>query len=206
MLKLWGRANSINVQKAIWALDEAEVPYERLDAGMQFGVVNEPAFKKLNPNALVPVLEVDGKFFWESNAIVRFVSAMYAVGTLWPSDPLARAESDLWMDWQQTTLWPALKPGFWGLVRTPEEERNPAAIEASRKACIDVLARANDHLATRPFVAGDHLTMGDIPLGVSVHRWFALPWDRVAFPHLEAWYERLKTRPSYRDKVALPLK
>jgi len=41
VLKLWGRVNSINVQKVLWALDELRVPYERVDDGMAFGVVNE---------------------------------------------------------------------------------------------------------------------------------------------------------------------
>ncbi len=84
MLKLWGRNNSVNVQKAIWCLEELKVPYERFDAGMQYGVVDTPEFRKMNPNGLVPVIEDGATVLWESNAIVRYLAAKYGKGTLWP--------------------------------------------------------------------------------------------------------------------------
>ncbi|MGY4295450.1 glutathione S-transferase [Bradyrhizobium sp. i1.4.4] len=33
---IWGRANSVNVQKVLWCLAELDLPYERIDAGMSF--------------------------------------------------------------------------------------------------------------------------------------------------------------------------
>ena len=51
MLKIHGRNNSSNVQKVVWALDEMKVPYERIDAGGEFGVVNEEPYLSMNPNA-----------------------------------------------------------------------------------------------------------------------------------------------------------
>ena len=64
MLKVWGRVNSINVQKVLWALEELQVAYERVDAGMAFGVVNEAFYKTMNPNARVPTIEDDGFVLW----------------------------------------------------------------------------------------------------------------------------------------------
>ena len=87
MLKLWGRVNSINVQKVLWALEELKVPYERTDAGMAFGVVNEPFYKKMNPNSRVPTIDDDGFVLWESNAIVRYLAAKHGAGSLYPNDP-----------------------------------------------------------------------------------------------------------------------
>ena len=76
-MKLWGRATSVNVQKALWALDELELDYEQIDAGLHFGVVDTPAYRALNPNGKVPVLE-DGDFvLWESHAIVRHLARRY---------------------------------------------------------------------------------------------------------------------------------
>ena len=86
MLKLWGRTNSINVQKVLWCLEELGLPYERVDAGGPFGVVDTPAYRTLNPNGRVPVIEEDGFVLWESNAIVRYVAARHDPGGLWPSD------------------------------------------------------------------------------------------------------------------------
>ena len=57
MLKIWGRKNSINVQKVLWACGELSLPLERVDAGMAFGVNNTSEYKALNPNGLVPLMD-----------------------------------------------------------------------------------------------------------------------------------------------------
>src|SRR3989338_4758559 len=113
MLKVWGRVNSLNVQKVLWALAELKVSYERTDAGMQFGVVNEPFYKKMNPNSRVPTIEDDGFILWESNAIVRYLAARHGMGGLCPAGLRQRADADRWMDWASTTLQPGMHPGFW---------------------------------------------------------------------------------------------
>lgn len=205
MLKIWGRINSVNVQKVLWCADEMGLHYERIDAGGEFGMVNEPAYRALNPNGLVPTIEDEGFMLWESNAIVRYLCAKYGNGTLWPEDPAVRAESDKWMDWQTTTVWPSLRTVFWGLVRTPPEKRDMNAIEAARKKTGEILAILDAHLVKQEFVAGNSLTMGDIPLGTAVYRWIALDIERPPLRNLEAWYGRLATRPPYRKNVMLPL-
>ena len=124
MLKVWGRVNSINVQKVLWALEELKVPYERVEAGMAFGVVNEPFYKKMNPNSRVPTIEDDGFVLWESNAIVRYLAAKHGMGTLCPTDLKQRADSDRWMDWTSNHLNPPITPVFWGLIRSPPETRD----------------------------------------------------------------------------------
>ena len=130
MLKLCGRVNSINVMKVLWALEELKVPYERVDAGMNFGIVNTPEYKAMNPNSRVPTIQDGALTLFESNAIVRYLAAKHGAGTLWPTDPAARADSDRWMDWASTTLQPVVTPVFWGLIRTPAEKRDARAIEA----------------------------------------------------------------------------
>src|SRR5262245_128989 len=204
MLKLWGRINSINVQKVLWALEELRVPYERTDAGLQYGVVNEPFYRKMNPNGRVPTIEDDGLVLWESNAIVRYLAGRYGAGGLCPQDAKVRADADRWMDWQQTTIAPPMVTLFWGYVRTPPEKRDPAALEAARKQAAGIWPALERTLEKRPYVAGEQLTMGDIPVGCMVHRWFALPIERPNLPALAAWYERLKQRPGYRY-ITIPM-
>src|SRR3954465_8836451 len=133
MLKIWGRTNSINVQKVLWCCAELGLEYDRVDAGMQFGVNNTAEYKAMNPNGLVPTLDEDGFILWESHAIVRYLARKHGSGVLWPEDARTAADADRWMDWYNTTLWHNVRPVFWGLVRTPPEKRNMAEIEEHRK-------------------------------------------------------------------------
>jgi glutathione S-transferase len=177
------------------------VPYERTDAGGAFGIINEPAYLAMNPNARVPTMDEDGYILWESNAIVRYLGAKHDMGGLCPSDPRQHADADRWMDWQQTTAGPAILPVFWGLVRTAEADRDLAAIEAGRQAMIKVTRIMEDHLADRPYMAGDAFTMGDIPLGIITYRWLTLIQDRPQMANLEAWYDRITQRPAFKTNV-----
>ncbi|HEX5389576.1 MAG TPA: glutathione S-transferase family protein [Burkholderiaceae bacterium] len=196
MMKLWGRLSSINVRKAVWALQEAGIPFERVDAGMAFGVVDTPAYQALNPNALVPTLQ-DGDFtLWESNAIVRYVLARYAPDRLYPSDLRQRFDAERWMDWQQTTLNRAGGPAFVQWIRTPVERRDMAAIAASVAATEPLLAQLDTHLAQHTHMAGEHFGMADIAIACEIHRWWGLPQPRPPCPHIEAWYARMRERPA----------
>lgn len=205
MLKIWGRANSINVQKVMWCVHELGIAHERIDAGMQYGVVDEPAYRAKNPNGRVPTIE-DGDFIlWESNAIVRYLAAKHSGGALWPASLQERADADRWMDWCTSTVAVPMHPLFWQLVRTPAEKRNAAAIEEARVQAEANFRILDAQLAQHAFVAGDALSAGDIPLGCFTHRWKVLPIARPALANLDAWCARLEARPAYRDNVMLPL-
>ncbi|MEN0107572.1 MAG: glutathione S-transferase [Pseudomonas sp.] len=201
MLTIWGRKNSTNVRKALWAAEEAGVPYTARDAGGAFGVVNEPHYRAMNPNGLVPVIEDDGLVLWESNAIVRYLAAQYADGILYPSDPRARAEGDKWMDWASANFAAPFRDLFWGTLRTPPEQRNAEVISAALKRCGELLAMPEQALASRPYLSGAAFGMGDIPLGCFIYAWFEMPIERPEQPNLRAWYERLKQRPAYQRAV-----
>jgi glutathione S-transferase len=204
MLRIWGRNNSVNVKKALWAAEELRLTYERVDAGMQYGVVNSPEYRTLNPNGLVPTLEEDGFVLWESHAIVRYLAARHGAGTLWPADLRARADSERWMEWAYT-FQAAFRTVFWGLVRTPPEKRDSNAIEEARQKCATLLAVPEAALSARPYLGGDVLTIGDIPLGCHVQLWMRLPIERPEHPHLKAWFDRLCTRPAFKKIVDIPL-
>ena len=205
MLRIWGRNNSVNVQKALWCCEELNLVYERIDAGGSFGVVNTPQYRNLNPNGLVPTLEEDGFVLWESNAIVRYLAAKHGARNLWPEDLHIRAEADKWMDWQTTTFWPVFRPLFWNLVRTPPDQRDPAAMEDSRLKTAEALAGLDAHLRNRSHIAGKDLSMGDIPMGCAIWRWMALPIERTDFPNVQRWFDTLSRRPAYQKTVMLPL-
>jgi len=204
MLKIWGRVNSVNVKKALWTMEELGLKYQRIDAGMEHGVVKTPEYLKMNPNALVPTIDDDGFVLWESHPIVRYLAAKHGAGTLWPADLRQRADSDRWMDWAYT-FQAQFRTVFWGLVRTPPEKRDLKAIEEARKKCGELLAIPDQALSHRPYFAGNSLTIGDIPLGCHVHLWMRLPIERPAHPNLQRWFDRLCARPAFKKVVDIPL-
>jgi glutathione S-transferase len=205
MLKIWGRPNSINVQKAMWAVGELELPREHVMAGGQHGVNDQAWYLKMNPNGRVPVIDDGGFVLYESNAIVRYLAARHGAGTLLPDDVRGRGLADQWMDWQQTTLSPAMFQPFWGLVRTKPEERDLAAIEKGVQDCARLFKQLDAWLAGRTYMVADRLTTADIPAGTATYRWFTLPIARPEVPNVSAWYARLTERPAYRKHVMLPL-
>jgi len=201
MLKIWGRRNSLNVQKVMWAVGELGIAHEHVPAGGPFGGLDTEEFGALNPNRRVPVIDDDGAIVWESHAIVRYLAAKYGGGTLWPQDAGARARSDMWMDWVANDLQPAFIGVFWNLYRTPEDQRNWTLIRSGIARSAILFRLLNKHLKDKPFVAGDTLTIGDIPAGAQLYRYFELEIDRPSLPHVEAWYARLREREAYRTHV-----
>jgi glutathione S-transferase len=205
MLKIWGRTNSSNVQKVLWCCAELGLQYERIDAGMQFGVNDTAEYKAMNPNALVPTIDDDGFVLWESHAIVRYLARTHGAGSLWPDDARVAADADRWMDWYNTTLWPSMGPVFWNLIRTTPEKRNMAVLEENHKKLTTSFGIFDACLAGRDYVAGSSFTMGDIPMGIAAWRWFELPIERPALPNLERWYKRMRERPAYAEHCMLAL-
>jgi len=206
MLKIWGRKNSSNVRKALWCAEELGLAFEAIDAGGAFGVVDTPEYRAKNPNGRVPMIEDDGFVLWESNAIVRYLLARHAPGTAWyPTDLQARATADKWMDWTTSSFAGPFRTVFWGVLRTPAEQQDWPAILAAIKECESLLAMADQALSERPYLSGEEIGMGDIPLGSFIYAWLEMPIERMAQPHLEAWYRRLQQRPAYRKAVMTAL-
>jgi glutathione S-transferase len=204
-LKLWGRASSGNVQKALWALDELGLAYEHIEAGGAHGIVGDASYRALNPNGLVPTLEENGFVLWESNAILRYLAHAHGGPLALPEAPRARALIDQWLDWQATAFTPAMRDAFLQLVRVAPEKRDPRMVEASRANSERNAALLDRHLADTPFVAGDTFSIADIAVGLAAHRWFQLPLEREERPNIRRWLEGLAQRPASSAVLSLPL-
>ncbi len=208
MIKIWGRNTSSNVQKAMWAVGELGLEHTRLDVGGAFGKNKEAPYLAMNPNGLVPTLEEeDGFLLWESNAIVRYLASKHdKSGVIEPKDLTARGRAGQWMDWQLSVVGPAIFHMFWGLVRTPEADRDLAAIKTSQDkttACMQIM---DAQLAKTQYLAGDSFSYGDIPVGIMAYRYMKLAANRPATPHLDRWYGLISTRKPFIDHVgSVPL-
>jgi glutathione S-transferase len=194
------------VQKVLWCLAELALPYTRIDAGLEHGRNTEPWYLALNPNGKVPLL-VDGAFtLWESNTIVRYLASKHGAGSLCPASLETRALAERWMDWQLSTLVSPVSIVFQNLIRRPAAERDAAAIERNTREANRAMALLDEHLQSRPYVAGEAFTMGDIPAGATAHRWLEIPGiERPALTAVRAWRARLAERAAFRDHVQLPL-
>ena len=205
MLTIWGRNNSSNVRKVLWCAEEIGLHYTLIPLGGAFGGNDDPAYRALNPNGLVPAIEDHGLPLWESNTIVRYLSARYALDVLYPSDPAERALGEQWMDWTTSTFAPVFRDLFWGMMRTAPEQRDSAAIALALERSAQLLARADAALARQPWLSGERFAMGDIPLGAFAYAWFEMPIERPPLPHLQAWYARLVQRAAYQTGVMTSL-
>ena len=206
MLKIWGRTTSSNVQKVLWACAEMNIPFERIDAGLQFGRNRDPDYLALNPNGLVPTVE-DGKLvIWESNTILRYLAATRGGERLHPKDPAERSHVERWMDWQLSVLGPPMGTLLLGYYRTPPERRDAAALDTAHTRAVAAWKILEDQLKDgKPYVAGKELTLADISLGMFVHRWYSYPVERPTMSHLKGWYDRLATRPAYKTHIMMPV-
>ena len=202
MLKVWGRKTSSNVQKVMWAIGELGLEHERVDIGGPFGGNKEPSYLAMNPNGLVPTLEEGDLIVWESNTIVRYLAGRYGAGRLEPTDLTTRARASQWMDWQLSVAGPAIGPAFLGLIRTPPEKRDAAAIAASQAKTTDAMKMFDAHLAKNAYAAGNEFSMGDIPVGIMVYRFWQLVPERPPLPNLERWYKAIEQRKGFKDHVA----
>lgn len=203
VLRVWGRKTSSNVQALMWCIGELELTSERYDRGHRFGGLDTPEFLAMNPNGTVPVLR-DGTNapIWETGAILRYLAARYAPEVFWPSDPIVRAEIDMWAEWAKINVTQRFTvPIFWRVVRTAPDKRDTAAIAEAIAALKPLFAIAEQRLASRLYLCGDHLTLADIQLGHVLYRYFDIDIERPALPALRRYYQRLAERPAYREHV-----
>jgi glutathione S-transferase len=199
MITLWGRKSSINVQKVLWILAELglkeNVDFKQIDAGLHFGINKTPEYLKLNPNGLVPTLEDGELVLWESNSIMRYLAKKYDSKKVFPSDLATQAASDKWMDWQISTLWPALRIPFLGLTRIPEEERDYVAIRNAFQESNRLFGIFDGVLANQSYCSGKQFNLGDITLALCVKRWIMLSdqyldktGERAELKNIARWY------------------
>ncbi|CNL28782.1 putative glutathione S-transferase-family protein [Yersinia enterocolitica] len=201
MLTVWGRNNSTNVKKVLWCLEELALGYERIDVGGQYGKLNEPLYRAMNPNGLIPCLQDEDFILWESNTIVRYLAAQYGENRLYLADARQRAEAEKWMDWVTSSVVEPFKAVFIGLVRTPPEQQDKAKIAQGIEQLNRLMVIADSALAQQAYLSGDKFGIGDIPLGCLAYAWFNLSITRPELPHLQRWYQSLTQRAAFQKVI-----
>lgn len=206
-LKLWGRATSYNVQKVAWVIGELGLSCQRIDKGGAFGGLEDPDYIAMNPNKRVPTLADGDRVLWESNAICRYLVAAYATGANLKIQNLKsqtvqdHAQADMWMEWFQSTLYANSIALFYQVVRLPTAQRDEAKRQRLQVELGEALAIFDQALEDRRFILGDQLSLGDIPTGAFLYRYFKMEIARPPLPNLARYYADLAKRPAYQAAV-----
>jgi glutathione S-transferase len=201
MITVWGRRNSVNVQKVLWALEELGVAYTRENVGGSFGGNRDADFLAMNPMGLVPVIRDGDVTMFESNAIVRYLAARYGAGALRPADHRGLAMAEQWMEWQAQSFAPHVNAMFVNTVRTPPDQRNDALVNASARQAAEALRIADAWLSRHDFFAGASFSFGDIVMGALLWRYMGLDCEKPEAPHAAEWLQSLQTREAFRNTV-----
>ena len=203
MITVWGRASSSNVQLVLWALQELEIKYNRIDAGFTYGVTDTADYLAMNPNGVVPTIQ-DGNNtpMFESCAILRYLSSRYGSNEFWPTDLAERASIDMWAEWSKLNIAQLFSlPLFWPLVRLPPSASNPENIAKACEALNKNLKIADERLANSTYLASDAFTMADIVFGHVLFRYYDIDIPHADFSNLSRYYQTLKTRSAYEKTV-----
>ena len=186
------------VQRAVIALTEKGVPFERIDIDL----ANKPDwFLKISPLGKVPVLVVETEqgevALFESNVICEYIEETQAGVKLHPSDALKRAEHRAWMEFGSAIL-----GDLWGLEITTD----PAVFETKRQALSAKFTRVEAALGAGPFFAAAQFSLVDAVFA-PIFRYFDV-FDELAelsifrdLPKVRAWRAELAKRPSVRTAV-----
>ena len=202
MLKIYGRADSINVRKVLWLCAELGLPFARDDWGRGYQPTSDAAFQDISRFSVVPVVDDGGFILRESNTILRYLASTYPAGDcLYPKGLRERATIEAWMDWASTDLYTGVRPVFLGLhVKTPEFDGKTEIIEWGRAIWVREMSKLDAELTATavPYLTGEHFTIADIPVGLVVNRWFGVPFEKPELPAVARYYARLSERPAYR--------
>lgn len=186
------------VQRAVIALKEKDVPFERIEIDL----ANKPDwFLKLSPLGKVPVLVVTTEqgevALFESNVICEYIEETQGGAKLHPTNALERAEHRAWMEFGSAIL-----GDLWGLETTTD----PATFQTKRQALAAKFARVEAALRAGPYFAGEQFSLVDAVFA-PIFRYFDV-FDKLTelgifsdLPKVRAWRAELAKRPSVRTAV-----
>ena len=200
MIQLYGRRNSINVQKVSWALCELNIEFKWHDEYGKFGTVNVENYEKLNPQLIVPTLDYNGTIINQSNSIVRYLYRKHTdVYEISKAEDIAIAEQ--WMEFQATDLQLNMTPIFWGLVRNPPEDRDQVLIDKNIILLNKKFEIFDNFLSDREFILNNNFGMSDIIMGVATYRYNSLPIERPNLVNLQNWYKKISSRNCFKKNI-----
>ncbi|WP_394845078.1 glutathione S-transferase family protein [Pendulispora brunnea] len=200
MLKLYGFAPTRSI-RVLWMLRELGLEFEYVNVDLRSGEARRPEFLELNPAAKVPVLADGDLVLTESVAIVLYLAEKHPEKGFLPVELRERAEVHRWLLFTATEL----EQPLWRIskhrVLYPPEKRIAAEISNAGDDFKAMAAVLDEHMASRAFVAGSHVTVADFVLA------YTLDWANEVqlldtYPRLRDYMERMYRRPAAPPRIA----
>ena len=196
MTILYSMSDSGNCYKPRLLMAKLDIPFRVVEIDSHAGETRQPAFMAKNPNAMVPVLELDdGRLIAESNAILLYL----AEGTRFlPADRYERAVCYQWLFFEQYSHEPYIAVRR-ALLTFPERakdvtpERLASTLERGNKA----LGVMDGRLAQSPFFAGDSISVADMALYAYTHTAEQGGFRLDAYPAVVQWLRRVEADPGH---------
>jgi glutathione S-transferase len=196
-IEVWGLETAANIQKVTWFLRELGLPFTAHGLGYTGGATRDDVYLKVRGGEASPVFKVGDFVLWEGNAIVRYLALRYDGAAFYPDDLQKRADIDRWMDFQLSTI----RPPLHALLR---DKLDPKAVARNGEKLAEAMEPVEATLATQPYLAGETFTIGDIPVGINAYRWHLMDVPRPPSPAIDAWLQRLYSRPAFIASIVPP--
>jgi glutathione S-transferase len=201
MLKLYGTSKSRSA-RSLWALEELGLKYEQVP--VEVAKAKSPEHLKLNPNGHIPVLEDDGKIFWESMAINLYLAGKYGKAPLWPESHEDRGHAVQWSFWGMTEVEQPLLTILLNRLLLPAEQRNEEAAEKAVTAVHGPLKVLDAALKGRDYLLGKEFTIADLNLSAVMSFALFAKLDMSATPAAESWLQKCLGRAAFKKARSLP--
>ena len=196
MIRLYDYLPSGNGYKVRLLLTQLAIPFERVELDIIKGETRTPDFLRKFPNGRIPAVELDdGKFLFESNAIISY----FAEGTPFMlADRFERAQVFQWLFFEQYSHEPYIASVRYLVIHPDVQDPRRAIIDAlMRPRGYDALGVMEGHLKSREWFVGERYSIADIALYAYTHVADEGGFDLAAYPAIRAWLERVKSRPRH---------
>lgn len=195
MIRVYGMSSSGNCHKVRLLLDYLKIPYSWIETDTRQRATQTDEFKKMNPNARVPLVQLeDGTFLAESNAILYY----FAQGSaFWPGDKLSQAHVLQWMFFEQYDHEPrlAVNRAIQSVYNAMAERR--AEFEANVPKGYKALSVMESHLRDHQWFGAEKTSIADIALYAYTHVADEGGFSLADYPHIRRWLGDMEKIPGH---------
>ena len=197
MFRLYGFFTQ-NSLKTLYVAEEVVGDFEFQFVNLAKGEQKAEAFSRMTPIGKVPVLEHDGECLFESGAICRYL-ANVTDSPLYPVDNLQRARVDQWMDFFSCHLGHWLNKLYFEAVIKPNFDLggpDEAGIEEAIKFANLQLGMLDAHLEDSDWLANNAFSIADLFAFAYIEQHRAVELSLQEYTNVQAWFERIESRPA----------